>query len=287
MNETSARLLAVAQDIASVYATDRGVAAALVGGSVSRGYADAWSDLELGIFWAAAPSEGARAAPADAAGAADRRVFPDASLPGAWEEDYLIDGIKIDVVHFTVAAAARVLHDVTERADPTVAKHVFVSTVRHGIPLHGPALLAEWRVQTAAYPDELRRAVVGQHLAFGPHWWLEMLAERDDVPYLYDLLCRVEQSVLGTLFGLNRLYPPSATLKWAGQIAKDLAVAPPDLAAHLKRVFRAAPREGVQEARRLIDETVDLVDAHLPGFDTVPVRARLSAPPRGLPPDRR
>ena len=287
VNDTSRRLLALAQDIGSAYGANREVAAVLVGGSVSRGHADRWSDLELGVFWVAAPSAGARAALADAAGAADRRVFPDAGLPDASEEDYLVDGVKVDVVHLTVAAAARVVDDVTERADPTVAKHVLVATLRHGVPLHGGALLAGWRARAAAYPGELRVAMVEQHLAFGPHWWLEMLAERDDVPYLHDLLCRVERSVLGALFGLNQVYPPSATLKWAARTAESLAVAPPNLAPRLKRVFRAAPREGVQEARRLIDETVDLVDAHLPAFDTAPVRARLSAPPRGLPSNSR
>ncbi len=148
-------------------------------------------------------------------------------------------------------------------------------------------MLEEWRARASAYPDELRVAMVEQHLAFGPHWWLEMLVERNDLPYLYDLLCRVEQTLLGALCGLNRVYLPATTLKWAASIAADLMVAPPDLARRLNRVFRAAPRDGVREARRLIHETVDLVEAHLPEFDTAPVRARLAAPARVLPEDSR
>ena len=281
MNGTSERLLAVARGIAPAYATNPEVAAVLVGGSTARGHADRWSDLELGIFWAAVPTEGARTATAEAAGAIDRRLYPDACLPETREEDYVIDGVKVDVAHLAVDAADRVISDVTERGDPTVAKHVLVSTVRHGLVLHGAALLARWRVSADAYPDALARAMVEQHLVFGPHWWLEMLAERDDLPYLYQLLCRVEESVLGALLALNRVYAPSATLKWAEWIAGELAVAPPDLGGRMKRVFRADPRDGVQEARRLIEETVDLVAAHLPSFDTGPVRARLMQPPRG------
>ena len=278
MNDTSRRLLTLARGIAAAYAANPEVAAVLAGGSVARGHADRWSDLELGVFWVAVPTEAARAAAASAAAATDRCDYPDAALPEAREEDYLIGGVKVDVVHLAVEAADRVIGDVTERGDATVTKQILLSTVRHGIPLHGAALLAAWRARTVAYPDGLARAMVEQHLAFGPHWWLEMLAERDDLPYLYDLLCRVEHSVLGALCGLNRVYAPSTTLKWTERVAGDLTVAPSDLTGRLKRVFRAEPREGVQEARRLIEETVALVEAHLPTVDTAAVRARLASP---------
>ena len=280
MDGTSARLLALAREIAPAYADTPEVVAVLVGGSAARGHADRWSDLELGIVWSAVPAEDARTAAATAAGAVDRRLYSDASLPETWEEDYVIDGVKVDVAHLAVDTVDRVVGDVTERSDPTLAKQVLVSTVRHGLALHGAALLARWQASASAYPDALVRTMVEQHLVFGPHWWLEMLAERDDLPYLYQLLCRVEHSVLGALLGLNRVYPPSASLKWAGWIAGELTVAPPDLSGRLKFVLRAEPRDGVDEARRLIEETVDLVEAHLPSFDTGPVRARLSAPPR-------
>lgn len=281
MNGTSERLLALARGIAPAYAADPDVAAVLVGGSTARGHADRWSDLELGIFWAALPTEDARTAAAEAAGAIDRRLYPDASLPETQEEDYVVEGVKVDVVHLAVDTADRMIGDVVERSDPTVAKQILVSTVRHGLALHGAALLEKWRVSAGTYPDGLVRAMVEKHLVFGPHWWLEMLAERDDLPYLYELLCRVEHSVLGVLLGLNRVYAPSATLKWAAWIAGELTVAPPDLGRRMQRVFRADPRDGVQESRRLIEETVDLLEAHLPSFDTGPVRARLSQLPRG------
>jgi hypothetical protein len=269
--------LTLARTVAPAYAADPAVAAILVGGSVARGHADRWSDLELGIFWTGAPTEAARAAAAGVAGAAQRRVFPNAATE-AWEEEYRVGGVKVDVGHLTVAAAEQIIDDVTVRGDPALAKQVFVAAVRDGVPLHGGALLAGWKVRAAAYPDELARAMVAEHLAFGPHWWLEMLAERDDLLALYGLLCRVERSVLGVLLGLNRVYPASAEFKWADRLAGSLTVAPPHLARRLKRVFRAEPREGVREAARLIDETVALVEAHLPTVDTAAVRARLASP---------
>ncbi len=270
--------LALARAIAPAYAVDPAVVAVLVGGSVARGHADHWSDLELGVFWAVAPTLAARAAAAGAAGVAERRVFPDAAASGAWEEEYRVGGVKVDVGHLTVAATERIIGDVTERADPSLAKQAVVATARDGVPLHGGALLAGWRAHAAVYPDALARSMVAEHLAFGPHWWLEMLAERDDLLALYSLLCRVERSVLGVLLGLNRVYPTSPDLKWVDRLAGRLTVAPPHLAGRLKRVFRAEPRDGAREAVQLIEETVALVEAHLPTLNTGAVRARLAAP---------
>ena len=278
MNAAGWERLALARAVAPAYVADAAVAAVLVGGSVARGHADRWSDLELGVCWTAAATEAARAAAAEAAGATKRRVFPNAGATVAWEEEYRVGGVKVDIGHLTVAEAERIIGDVTVRGDPALAKQAFVAAVRDGVPLHGDALLTGWRARVATYPDALARAMVAEHLGFGPHCWLEMLAERDDLLALYGLLCRAERSVLGVLLGHNHVYPASAELKWADRVAGSLTVAPPHLAGRLKRVFRAEPREGVEEAARLIEETVALVEAHLPTIDTSAVRARLATP---------
>jgi hypothetical protein len=51
----------------------------------------------------------------------------------------------------------------------------------------------------------------------------------------------------------------------------------------LKRVFRAEPHDGVAEACGLIDETVALVETHLPEIDTGTARARIASNRVGLP----
>ncbi len=103
-----------------------------------------------------------------------------------------------------------------------------------------------------------------------------MLAERGDLLPLMDILRRVERRILGTLLGLNRVYAASVDFKWAFRIVADLELAPTDLPARLPRVLRIEAGEAVNEAHRLTEETICLVERHLPGFDTATVRARLT-----------
>jgi hypothetical protein len=47
----------MAQTIAALYTADPRVRAVLVGGSVARGCADRYSDVEIGLFWEAFPTD--------------------------------------------------------------------------------------------------------------------------------------------------------------------------------------------------------------------------------------
>ena len=279
--------LDLARRVAPAYEADPAVVAVLVGGSVARGWADRWSDIELAVVWDADPSEDARARAAARVGAGARRVYPAAGVAVA-EEDYAVGGVKLHVLHLTVGAVERTLSDVVGRFDTAPAKQAVVALVHDGVVLAGAGLVAGWR-ERSAYPDGLVRATVAEHLAFGPRAWLEMLAERGDTLLLHELLCLVERRVLGVLLGLNRVYRPSLDPKWAGRIAARLAVAPPDLPARLAGVLRAEPAAAVAEAHRLIEETLALVEASLPDLDTAPVRARVAqartawdGPPPGM-----
>lgn len=112
-------------------------------------------------------------------------------------------------------------------------------------------------------------------LSFGPHAWLEMLAEREDTIYLYSLCCDVERRIMAVLLGINRTYPPASNAKWLPRIAEGLPLAPRDLPNRLRLVFQAEPQRGVQELRHLVDDTITLVEQHMPDIDTAGIRDRV------------
>jgi hypothetical protein len=66
--------LAQARAVARVYAAYPDVDAVIVGGSVARGWADRWSDVELGIIWTTLPGERALEDLAGRAGG-ERRIL--------------------------------------------------------------------------------------------------------------------------------------------------------------------------------------------------------------------
>ena len=56
MNDASRWRIAVARRVEACYRQDSRVRAFMIGGSVSRGLADRYSDLEIGVFWTTTPS---------------------------------------------------------------------------------------------------------------------------------------------------------------------------------------------------------------------------------------
>jgi hypothetical protein len=268
--------LQMARTIAPAFAAAPAVVAVCVGGSVARGWADRWSDVEVGVVWSETPAAEQRRHALRDVPIVRHRVFPDPSAVGALEEELVSGGIKVDVAHMTVAALESVISDVTEVADPDPAKQALLASLLVAIPLHGLESIEAWRQRAQRFPYELSRAIVAKHLAFGPHDYLTMLAEREDLLLLSDVLCRVVRNVLGILCGLNRVYVPSADLKWALRLASGLSIAPPDLPSRLRHILRGDPTVAVADVQHLIDETISLVESHLPDIDITPIRARIS-----------
>jgi hypothetical protein len=268
--------LALARLIAPVYAKHRKVVAVGLGGSVSRGYADRSSDIEIGVFWAEPPTDDERMEAFEQAGGTQQRLFAYDPQLEEWTEDYAVHTVKIDVVHRTYASTERHLADVTQRCDIALPKQGLICAIQHMVPLHGATTLERWQARTAIYPDELARAMVAAHLMFGPHAFLELLAERNDFLPLYEIVCRAQKQVLLVLSGLNRVYLPHTRFKWIGHLLRELRIAPPDLALRLEQMFGAPPPTAVAQLGHIIDETLALVELHMPEIDTATVRAQVN-----------
>jgi hypothetical protein len=261
---------ALAEIVAPAYAANPKVAAVLLAGSVGRGIADQFSDIEIDIFWRAPPTEAERRAPIERSGWEPVYSVMDEN---EWADGFLIAGIKVDTSQFLVATIERWLDDAVDRADIEAEKQVRITAIQHGRPLHGAKLIERWRAKTAAYPLVLAHTMIGEHLNFRPRYILEMFAARDDVLILHRDLVDAAQHILDVLMGLNRLYAPHPYHKWLNWEIGQLRIAPPDLNRRLRYTLRAEPRAAVDQIHRLIEETFALVEQHLPDFDTNAARA--------------
>jgi hypothetical protein len=81
--------------------------------------------------------------------------------------------------------------------------------------------------------------------------------------------------VVGALSAANRSYFTSFQFKRMRQHLVGFQVAPPHLAERLESLFVLDRRDAASELRRLVMETVELVEHRLPRVDTRAIRKRL------------
>lgn len=276
LNAASAWRLALAERVAPVYAALPGVRAVLLAGSVARGWADRYSDVEMTIFWDTAPSDDARCAAATQVGTLVN-LYPYDDENAEWSDDVQVAGVEFQISHRLVDGTEQWLADVVEGYDTALVKQDLIAIIQYALPLHGGDLVAAWRATVADYPDGLAEAMVREHVGFRSRWARQKMLYRDDRLLLYDDFVQAEKAILLSLMGLNRVYLPHLGFRWLDRLAADLAIAPPNLAARLADVFRRPPAEAVAVLDALIDETLCLVEQHMPQVDAQAVRADFEA----------
>lgn len=287
MNDASRFRLALAERVAPLYAANPKVAAVVVAGSVARGWADEFSDVELDAFWLEPPTDAERHAVVEQARGEliEWWEFQD----DEWEESYLVDGIKVEISHFLVTTIHQHIADVIERYDTNVGKQLRLAALQSSIPLHGAEVLRAWCAKIASYPDELARRIVKEQIEFGGWNMVELLIERGDLLLAYDLTAKAQKQVLAVLLALNRTYMAHPRGKWVEQIAAGMELKPPRLAERMIYALRTPSLEGVREMHQVIEDTFALVDRYTPQVDTTAAkrdaryrRRRVKISPRPL-----
>lgn len=277
MNEASRWRLALARQIADIYAARPGVRMVLVGGSVAAGRADDYSDLDIAVYWEQVETDWLEVPPLEALGA-ERFTFVPTNEQGGRLEQYFRGTLKIDVGSIPLAAWRELVDAVLERAAIDPAKQKALSGFLGAVPLHGAA---EWRLRReriARYPQPLAEAMARAHLFFYPAWVPRRLAlARGELPGLYDLLCGMVRNLLALLAAANRVYFATAPeLKWTEATLAAMAKTPPATYTRLGAVLATPNDETLADFYGLIEETLALVEAELPAVDTSRTREILA-----------
>ena len=280
MNDASNWRLALARRVANAYGANPKVAAAIVGGSVARGYADRYSDIEVGVFWHQPPTDDERRAAAEATGGDVHHLYPYDPDEEVWEDNLYLGhlapgqratGVLVEVPHYTTDFVERVLDDVLERHDPSELKQSLLAIFPAAIPVHGEALIEAWRSRAAIYPRELALAVVKKHAQIEFFWRTEMFLERgNNLMLLYDTLVQVSKSLLHLLLALNRIY--YSGFKWIHLQIRQMQVISPDFERRLREVFQSEPHTAIRELPVLVEETYTLIEKAMPEVDVERLR---------------
>jgi hypothetical protein len=272
MNEATRWRYALAERIAAAYAADPNAQVVMIAGSVGRGRADRFSDIEVDVYYDRAPTTEERIGAVGRCGATVELLDED---PDEWEEQMLIDGFHAATSTFLMSTMERYLAEVVERCEIAPSAQTRLYSLQHAVTVKGADVVERWRAKAAHYPEGLRDAMLQHYLPFHGFWYAEeMLAARDDVLLLYSGFVDIERQLLGALLGLNRLYLPTPDhMKGMDEMIGSMALKPGDLSARLKRAFRVEPTAGIRLLKELIAETLQLVEQHVPNFDTAPYHA--------------
>lgn len=260
-----------ARRIAPHYAQHPKVVAVMIGGSVARGYADRYSDLELGVFWHEFPTPDEFRCLTERIGGERWELDPYNESEPVWYEEYEADNLKIDLRHMTLAKMDEVLSNVLERFNSDGELQAILSAIQCGIPLHGEPTLRSWQARMREYPEGLRRSMILNRLRLHSWQYAHMLAERGDFHLVGLGLNEAVSAMTGALLGLNRIYDPG--MKWLDRTLPLLPLAPKDFANRVKTVFESHPRDAVHRVESLVEETFTLIELHRPELDLSEIKA--------------
>jgi hypothetical protein len=272
--ETGAWRLEVARRVGEAYALNGHVDAVFVGGSTARGQSDRYSDIELGVFWAVDPTKAERAAAIATAGGDLHLLYePDGIY---WEDAFFVgsdaagtpkSGQFVEISHIRTDVIAGILDrlDADPDADPDVL--MLLAGIDDAGELHGSDLITAWKHTVRGYPDQLVRAVIRRHGQIEFFWRWQMLLARGGHPALIHAhFWNVQQPLLQLLLAINRRYP--VQYKFLDTLIERCPIAPPNLGERFDAISTLPTADAAAELQRLVLETYDLIDTHVPGLNT-------------------
>jgi hypothetical protein len=269
-------LKALASRLAATYASHPACRAIILTGSAAEGVSDFSSDLDLILYYEELPAQEELDAARERNGGGERLWVMGDAAEGALFEGYPVGGVECQCGHVTLARWERDMAEVLVHHAVETPLHKAMDGLLHALPLHGEALVRGWQARIAAFPPELAEAMVRHYLSFFPLWSLQgRLGTRDAALWVVQELATTAYNLLGVLAGLNRRYFTTFQFKRLRRFADSLPIAPEHLAERLEGLVLIDPLAAGDRLAALVDETVSLVEQHMPQVDTAKVRRSL------------
>jgi hypothetical protein len=269
-------LLELAKRNAKAYIANPKTKAVMVTGSVVGGLCDEYSDCDMSIYYDELPSEEELQLLRQQNQGSERLWVLGDRSEGGFAESYLVNGVECQFGHVTIAQWEKDISNILEQFDVETPLMKAMSGTLIGIPLSGETLIQHWKSKISNYPDGLAQAMVEHYLKFFAIWGAqERLAKRDTTLWYYQILVESAQNLLGVLSGLNRLYYSTFQFKRMGRFIEQMEIVPENLTSRLEGLFQNKPSIAVNQLEVLVQETVELVEGHMPQVDTSVAKQRL------------
>lgn len=230
-SESHARF-SLALELADACPTELGEEIALAG-SVSRGWADALSDIELNFWVEQLDWPGEREAWLRGLGVERMIIDTEPHETGSMWIEFVYRGVWVEAGWHAFDHCDELLHRICAGEVENMYEGAIAESIHHAIVLRDGPHLRRWRDQLSTYPEALRRRMIAS--ATGdwaePHFF-EIGANRVARPDPAIVLIRHERTIrkiLRVLHAVNRQWEPDLR-KWVRRWADTFEVAPHQLA---------------------------------------------------------
>ncbi|OIU72001.1 DUF4037 domain-containing protein [Rossellomorea aquimaris] len=261
---------------AKIYQQNPKVESILLAGSVSRGWQDEHSDIELHIFWNDPPTDDDRLSPINKVNGKILSYHP--YEDEEWSEAYVTrEGVKFEISSYLTSSVEKMIEDVVSRSETDYDKQCIASSVYYGQSLFGEEKITQLKNILHTYPEKLAKEMILENLDFGNRWHnRKALLNRQDWLMLYSVICDAAKKLLGVLFGLNKMYVHHPAFKWMQNSIALMEFRPDNLYERLTEILSGKPENSVAALTDLIDETTLLVEKQFPELINSEKKKRLN-----------
>jgi Domain of unknown function (DUF4037) len=234
----------------------------IISGSVSKGLADQYSDIEQVFYVQELPDIHERDTWLRQLGATDI-IHDDAPIAdGSVWSTFRFKDCWIEAGWQTIQAHEELLHQILTGQVLDHARLILADMTVHAISLRSQGLLTQWQEELAAYPPALAHILISEATEYWrfPHLLTARRAtiHRNDPLKLTEFLVSDLHRLLRILFAFNQRWEPE--WKWIGDITNSLEVKPEHLIESITRIFsEKSPAERLSVCFQLIYDTLILL----------------------------
>ena len=273
MNEISKQRIELAKRNLDFFKNEH-LIASMVSGSVAKGIADDYSDIDMMILYDKPVTQAEYEMIIDEAKSTGGDLYHGTAEEG-FACYYFIDGIKCDFGIGLYTGYEMIISEMLEKPEIELTKHLMISGFIDGYALYGDKWINIWKTKALEYPKELQVLMVKHFLKFHPEWVIEKMAvERDDTLFFYESLTEITGNIIGILCGLNKMYHPGK-LKGADWTIEQMNIKPENFIQRYKKVFETEKSVAITQLYILIREVLTLIETILPEVSTERTRELL------------
>ncbi|PVZ72102.1 hypothetical protein [Pelagibaculum spongiae] len=251
--------ISVAKKLCSLLPKSLPVTAMFIGGSVAKGWADDYSDLELCLVWQQLPNASLRASILDAWQAKKQRLASSTESE-IFEDGCFVDGLQVDLWHCSYQSIDSLIDSAMLDCKLTISQQQTLATLEHAIVLKPSAKLEQWQSRLR-FTEQLQHKLITDNFSAFVYANLDLSVNRGDLVILYNLISGIHKRLINVLFALNKRFHLGH--KNAEQVLNILPFKPNNCWQKIQCSYQLPPDKALQALKDLVEEMFDLVEYQL------------------------